>query len=155
MLHKFHVYMSTHKIPSNYLELNWLSKRYKGISLPLIIFDDSILDYVGFYMSPMKQEILINDRLYPLDYGLIYINDTMDYNSIVNTIAHEFRHHWQHMMNWKYDGIGWELDCNLTFEQQIKEYFRNSKCEMDALLYSNKIYPCDCTLEWNEWIFNL
>jgi len=137
-------------LPTNYIELNWLAKKDKDISLPSIIFDD--IDYGGCYYSPMHYEILIGEKFYPLDNGLIVINSMYSDNFIENSIVHEWRHHWQVMNGYELNIISWNTKSKMTYKQQIIEYFTKSSSELDALIYSNKISPCDDTIEWYEWI---
>ena len=137
-------------VPTNYLELNWLAKKNKDISLPFVMFDN--LPYGGFYCAPERGEILINEKYYPLDKGLIGIDIGEEDNFVINTIAHEWRHHWQVMNGWELDSIGWNFDNDKPYEQKIIKYFRSSRSEMDALRYSNKILPCDTTLQWYDWL---
>lgn len=40
----------------------------------------------------------------------------------------------------------------LPYEEMIIQYFLNSITEMDALLFSNKVYPSEDSLEWYEWL---
>ena len=53
-------------------ELNWIAKKEKGVMLPLIIFEN--IDAGGCYYNPEKMEILLNEKYYPLDKGLIVID---------------------------------------------------------------------------------
>ena len=69
------------EIPINYLELNWLNKKDKTIPLPLILFD-KVLSSSGIYYAPEKKEILVNERYYPLDKGLIIVHLKSDNEKI-------------------------------------------------------------------------
>ncbi len=75
-------------IPVNYNELNWLNKKHKDVSLPILIFHK--IDASGFYIEPQKTEFLIGERFYSLDKGLICINDTYTTKEVINSITHEW-----------------------------------------------------------------
>lgn len=133
----------------NLFELNWIAKKTITITKPVIAFEN--IDYGGCYYPPSKCEILVNDRHYTLDKGLIIINPT-ETKEIVNCIAHEWRHHLQFMTGIKPESIEWDYK-NGDYEQSIIDYFTKSKTEMDALLYSNKYAPSELSILWQQWIF--
>jgi hypothetical protein len=130
-------------------ELNWIAKREKGIAQPLVVFEN--IDAGGYYYNPEKGEILLNEKYYPLDKGLIVV-DVSAPEEIVNTISHEWRHHIQFINGIEMEVIEWDNDID-NYEQNIIDYFTRSWTEMDALLYSNKYAPTECTLTWQQWIF--
>lgn len=68
------------------LELNWL-RADKDIPIPLIIFDDVFAG--GYYCSPEKDEEYINGKYYPLDKGILVINNKYTDDFVINAIAHE------------------------------------------------------------------
>jgi hypothetical protein len=138
------------KIPTNYVELNWLNKKDKDIRLPRLIETNSN-DYGGCYYPPGKYEIMIDNKFIPGDRGIIIIAETNDNKFHTNSLVHEWRHHWQTNKGIELDGLNW-FELKGSYEQKIVQYFTGSKSEMDALLFSNKISPDDTTLEWLEWI---
>lgn len=129
------------------LELNWL-RTEKDILMPSIVFEDIFVG--GCYCSPKEDEAYINGKYYPLDNGILVISENYTDDFVINAIAHEWRHHWQwwHGIEDDYKG----LNQNLPYKKMIVKYFSESSTEMDALLFSNKMYPCDDTLEWYEWL---
>lgn len=137
----------------SFLELNWLAKSDKDILLPLVLSSNEDGTAGGYYMNPTKGETLINDKYYPLDRGIIVIND-VDYHECPEAvIAHEWRHIWQTHQGWPMDGMGWfDLDVSMTHKQKIIEYFTNSQRELDALFYEIKKAPFSEALEMYEWI---
>jgi hypothetical protein len=130
-------------------ELNWIAKKEKGVMLPLIIFES--IDAGGYYYNPEKNEIMLNEKYYPLDKGLIVI-DISSPEEILNTIAHEWRHHIQFMNGIEMEAMEWDNDKE-DYKQNIIDYFTQSRTEMDALLFSNKHAPTECSIEWQQWIF--
>lgn len=55
-------------------------------------------------------------------------------------VAHEFRHHWQTVRGWKYDGKPSVID---NTWRSIGRYFAESRSERDAMLYCLAKYPDD------------
>lgn len=134
-------------IPTNYIELNWLAKKTKQITMPLIIIDEFI-DYSGCYYKPRKQEIYINDKFIPLDKGLIVISGNLPQDFVTNSIAHEWRHHMQTMNHCKVDVVEWNNnDDDIPYKDKIINYFKDSPSELDALFYSNKYAPSYDTMQ--------
>jgi len=129
------------------LELNWLRKD-KDIPMPLILFEK--ISVGGYYCRPAKTEWYLNGKHYPLDNGLLVVNIETEYDFIVNGIAHEWRHHWQWWMGVTSDCPGW--NGGGSYKKNIMQYFLCSRTEMDALLFSNKMYPSNDTLEWYDWL---
>lgn len=98
----------------------------------------------GFYQKPKNIEWFIDDRYVDGRFGLIVVA-TMDGDQVArSTLAHEWRHHWQQHNGIPPDNAHWN-PAGMTWEQAIRKYFRQSKTEMDALLFEQKVAPCDST----------
>lgn len=106
----------------------------------------------GLYAQPEKDEIFIDGHFYPMDKGIIVIS-TEQGEDIDATLAHEYRHHWQFVNGWRYDGIGrWANVPGQNYEEKIINYFMQSRSEMDAHLFSMKYAREDYTMIWQEWL---
>ena len=135
---------------SSYLELNWLAKADKYILLPPVIFAD--IPYGGFFRFPRKEEVLIVDKYYPGDRGLIVISETHS-EHIESSIAHEWRHLWQYYQRGEPKlKAKWNLESPLSYENQIVDFFISDSFEYDALLFQIKKAPDDIALQWYECI---
>ena len=132
----------------NSIELNWLSKSDRNILLPQIIFTK--IPACGLFLEPQKGELLIGNKYYLMDRGIIEINP--DY-SIPAAIAHEWRHLWQ-FYNKKSNSVGsvWNPNSPLPYREHIRNFFNQDPSEYDALLFELSKYPTDTTREWYEWI---
>lgn len=123
----------------NRLELNWVRKEDKSLLMPQVVFSRCNL-YGGRYYPPEEDETLIEDQFYPLNKGIIEIS-TLHPEDIENTIAHEWRHHWQQCHGWEYDGIGWDIlpeDSDDKYYEAVVDYFTQSYSEFDALCFESE-----------------
>lgn len=139
-------------IPS--LELRWL-KPDKGLSLPLIVMANWRSDYGGCYHRPWPYQYEINGRFYDGAKGIIEIVDTAKDKLSISTgsiIAHEFRHHWQWHQGLAAGNTENAYNPDIDYKSTIINYFMKQPKEMDALMFEQKMYPCDVTREWAEWI---
>lgn len=134
--------MAIIKHPS--LELNWLPKQ-KEVPIPDIVIVDNY-DYSGCYYSPEYAEVILDDRCFSTENGLIVLKS----DTSPSTVAHEFRHHLQHINGVDFGIVDW--DFNKPYKDAIIEYYTESPTEMDALLYECKHYPDDDNMQWLEWI---
>lgn len=136
---------------NSFSELHWLAKADKYILLPPVIFAD-ILEG-GYFRFPEKKEVLIEDKYYPADRGLIVINSTYPENEIQAGLAHEWRHLWQYYQ-WGEPELGpqWDSKSPLSYREQIVDYFISNPSEYDALLFELKKAPSDLSQKWYEWI---
>ena len=103
--------------------------------------------------SPQEGEYLIGERFYDFSRGVIVISDQFrDDRYIQNAIAHEYRHHWQHVTGNDFNApIDFEMK-DEDYKDRIVKFFLSSGDEMDALLFSIKKAPEDVSLQWYEWI---
>ena len=125
-----------------------LARPDKQIILPPVVLYENIpYNSDGMYVFPENGEIMIGEKFYPLDRGLIIISPTAeDFH-----LAHEYRHHWQFMQGWEYDGPGgWQQKG--TYKESIINFYMNSRSEMDAHLYSLPWAKKDAPLQWQEWL---
>ncbi|KKL67955.1 hypothetical protein LCGC14_2129810 [marine sediment metagenome] len=138
----------------SFLELNWLAKSDKDIPLPPVLSSNEEGTAGGYYIPPKKGETLINGLHYPLDKGMIVINDSAYHECPEAVIAHEWRHIWQIYQGWpNTKGIDWfDLDESTPFRQRIVEYFTSNPRELDALFYEIKMTNCIHAQQMYEWI---
>lgn len=124
-------------------------KSEKAAGFPLVVMEEHPetggVEVGGFYVSPRRDELEVGGRFYDLAGGLIVARCD-------STVAHEWRHHWQWFHGWTYDGIGWPPKPYRSYWDGIRRYFRESRSEMDALLYEVERVPVDSTLSWLEAI---
>ena len=141
------------KIAKN--ELNWLRKNSdKDIPLPIFLFDDSLDSSAGFYINPINREVLFDDgTLCEGKNGIIVIDNNNEDDFIVNSIAHEWRHHYQ---TFKYGKLilkkSPEFKCTGNYRNDIVDFFKGSPTEIDSLMFSLKVAPERITLEWYDWL---
>ena len=129
------------------LELNWLRTLDKTLPTPIVLFTDSPFSS-GSYYFPRRQEILIQDSYFPLDRGLIAVSSTT--NSVGNTLAHEFRHHWQEF-HFSHNHPK-AFDRSLAYHDAIVKYFTYQWWELDALLWSMDKALDEASEIWFEWL---
>ena len=134
------------------LELNWLSSVDKQYSIPKVVFTTGG-ENSGVYYQSEPLEYLIGQIYVPFDTGVIVVegDDTI---SIANTLAHEWRHHWQRHNGFKWKPKSWnDMYARVgTYEKAIREYYHTQWWEMDALMFSarhgNDVY----TEYWMELV---
>lgn len=133
-------------------DLNWLRGIDKEISLPKVVYFESY-DYGGIYFHPMDEEIYVEGVYYDCKKGIIIVNTLeREDREVSATLAHEWRHHWQKVNGWKYDGIGWYSDEYSDYKADVIEYYTKSISEFDALLFEKKKTKADYASEWYEWV---
>jgi hypothetical protein len=136
-------------VARKWIELNWLRRGNKEIPLPDIIFEKIELGS-GLYYKPEKSEIAIEGRFYDLSNGLIVISPIMDSPFTANTIAHEWRHHWQFISGIKSNPWSWNFGSN--YKDNIINFFNSSSTEMDAFNFALNKAPDDTSLLWKDWL---
>jgi hypothetical protein len=129
-----------------WMELNWLRKGNKEIPLPEIVFECE-KTVGGYYSRPARKEKEICGRFYDLSKGLISINPRYDQEFILNTIAHEWRHHWQRFMGISNPNPS-PFESAGNYDEDIVRFFKGSWWEMDALLFSIKKAPDETSMYW-------
>jgi len=115
------------------LELNWIRKKVdKSIPMPEVVYHS--LDKAGgkYYPPDKNHELYDPDgKPYHMRYGVIVINP--EYEPFQSTIAHEWRHHWQH-----YHGIEFKISPRVddeNYNETLLNYFTGSKTEWDAVRF--------------------
>ena len=133
------------------LNLNWIRKKSdKTILMPEVVYQDIVYD--GLYLSPETSEVQDYTGKYVYSkYGFIVLSINCEREDEI--IAHEWRHHWQFMNGWIYDGIGFDVsDETTSYETKIKNYFKQSQSEMDALFFQTKFVGVD--EYWKELLYS-
>jgi hypothetical protein len=95
-----------------------------------------LTDCGGLYHQPGDYELCIDGRFYDGCFGIIVIGE---HEGAAATIAHEWRHHWQRHNGLDFDNV--PLRPDLPYEENIRQYFRRSKSELDALLFERREAP--------------
>ena len=130
------------------LELNWIRNVDKSLVIPEVVFS-SISWCGGRYHQPRKDEKYIDGRYYDLSFGLIEISSAYP-ETIEETLAHEWRHHWQCCHGWEFE---YSFDWPETFDAEkyddmIVRYFTENNHEMDAVKFQYK--HSSIHLNWEE-----
>jgi hypothetical protein len=139
----------THKT-RKWIEFAWLRRGHKEIPLPEVIFEE--IETGGLYYHPDKKEVLINGVNRDLSKGLIIIDPNHNDKFVLNTIVHEWRHHWQYFQGFNMGLVGAPYRWRGNYKSEIQRFFKLNKIEMDALLFAIKKAPDDISLEWMEWV---
>jgi hypothetical protein len=116
-------------------EFSWLpNSLLKDIELPKIYWEvEADQYYGGYYNNENKYMVIVENE-----------------NQYLSTIAHEFMHHLQNIQGRKIDNIfhfGKLSYRKMSYEDQIKKYFRTNPDEYEALLFENKMVKTDL----NDW----
>lgn len=133
------------------LELNWIRNVDKSLVIPEVVF--SSLSWAGgIYHHPKRGEILIDDKFYSLDYGVIEVPEK--FGGYGPTLAHEWRHHWQHYNGWKFDqSYLWPEEFNPDeYDSLIVKYFTSNHHEMDALRFEYEYTTIH--EKWEKLLYN-
>ena len=112
----------------------------KDISAPPVI-EMAAAGFSGQYYPIEHAEVCLGGRHWSLAKGLIVLNTVAisDHHDEADVIAHEWRHHWQFLHGWKYDGkppINHEWGGGETWRQNVKRYYTTSKSELDAMHFA-------------------
>lgn len=132
------------RIPS--IETNWLRRFCRWLPQPELALGSNPA-VGGYYQHPFRGEILVGDVHVPADRGVIVLcaSRTPD------TIAHEWRHHWQRFCGWPPVRWRWAMMPGESYREAIVRYFR-APHELDALLFATGHAPDEVSLEWLDWI---
>jgi hypothetical protein len=117
------------------LELNWIRNVDRTIPMPEVMYFP-FTDAAGRYYNPeLGKEIYDADgKPFSLKYGVIAVSSKFP-ELIEETIAHEWRHHWQFFNGFKFDVSPINLFKKFSYEEALIRYFATSKTEMDALRF--------------------
>lgn len=134
------------------IELGWLNKG-NGIPIPEIIQNDELVDMCAIYCEPEVIIELENGDIKENKNGSIIISTNesiMTESEYVNTLVHEYRHHWQ-IYNWGYL-VDPYFNAYLEWEDMAIQYFSSSITELDALRFEVKFGKFS---EEFEWVLNM
>jgi len=133
-----------YKIKHKGLELNWLRKLDKSLSLPEIVIleHEDPYNYRAGYVRPSNDHYLYENIVVNSLNGIIKICE--HYINCQNTIAHEFRHAWQayntNLLKTQPSSTLWN-SLPGSWENKIIEYYKQRECELDAFLFAyNKFH---------------
>lgn len=133
------------------LEFNWLRWRDRSLVIPEVVYVSKPVhpqfgtECGGFYCQPGKYELRVEDQFYDGAFGVIVVAADAKCDGR-STLAHEWRHHWQRHNGIAFDSALW--DSRKHYETAIRQYFRNSKCEIDALRFETAVAPSDVNDYW-------
>jgi hypothetical protein len=136
-------------------ELHWITRHYRGIILPKVIFDDD--ENYGCYYSPQPNVYYdIDGKDHDISKGLIVVSTKYFHlkKHVESTLAHEWRHHWQKMNGWELyapemSERNWE-----NYDLVTTNYHQNSRCETDAYLFETKFAHGSDNLHYRTELFN-
>ena len=113
-------------------ELNFLPLSYrKNVTLPKVVIEPKLDQAYGGYYSEGVIVVVENEHM-------------------ASTLAHEFRHHLQSYYGCTCVPVSVTKE-DLTYENYfkfIRNYFRSSWSEMDALLFESKFTPTSVNNYW-------
>lgn len=132
-------------------DLYWLSRRDKDLPLPTLLFAASPGGGGGCCYQPWPYPVTIGGREYDCRNGLIVV-DWEQSCSIEATLAHEWRHHWQHYKDPVKVVTRWSLIPSHDYKSAIVGFFRANRWERDALRNELKLAACDENREWASWL---
>lgn len=133
------------------LELRWLMRRHKDLTVPRV-YIGPLEGYAGFYIAPEETEEEFPDgTTIDCRRGIIASAPQPAGMRLESTLAHEFRHHWQQFnLREPYD---WpKLTPGADHKQEMVEYFTTSRMEEDALLFECKWAPDDVNMQRLDWV---
>jgi len=128
------------------IELSWIARQDKSLPLPLLDFDVLPDEYGARYYPPMRYDLEFNDKVFPLDHGLIQVN-TIYNPCTASSLAHEWRHHWQAYHGWKLPGH--PIQASISYDDRIKRHFKWPE-EKDALRFELRHTPDDRNREFMD-----
>lgn len=129
------------------LSLSWIAKQDKTIPMPVLVVDVST-PYCGMYYRPRNEGVVIGEKTISARKGIIFFNPEKP--DVADTLAHEWRHHWQFWSGPGLDPVA--FDYGGEYRSAIVKYFRSSRCEYDALRFSVKHAPSEMSLLWKSWV---
>ena len=139
------------RIPS--LETRWL-KLPKWVSLPRIVVADTFEFPAACYVPEPKGLLIVDDHAYQLDRGLVVMQSWYAGEATETTLAHEMRHHWQHVVQGPSFGYLWDFNTTTIedYKALIQDYYTVQPNELDALLFQLKMSPDWCAELWWGYI---
>lgn len=134
--------------------IHWLTDKYRHIPIPQVVIEPwPGFNVGGAYYKPFEGCINFRSTRADAKNGIIFVNTahTPETDGFASCLAHEFRHHLQHIRGYKTPS-DWISTGN--YQQDIINYFNKYWWEMNALLFENKFAPIDMSLMWYEWIIH-
>ena len=140
--------------------LYWLVRKAKDLVVPRVVFiEGPALEEgaSGCYYHPFWGEMVefATGRLISLESGLLVLPTAVDdegiwgKNGLPETLAHEWRHHWQWFNQVHCRAATWTG--RIPYQEEIVSYFGHPR-EMDALLFSHSVAPSEITKMWLSMI---
>ena len=137
--------------------IDWLFELYPSVSPPDFMVRNFYGDYFWIiaayfhvYPSPRKLYQAALGDFISHENGVICINKITlglaGVERVQSDMAHEFRHHMQKLSGVKPDQIIFANVSGATHIERLIKYYSLSATEMDALLFQNKISPCEQTV---------
>ena len=140
----------------NSLELNWMPNSVKKhMKMPQVVYVDNLDGIGAFYVRPQREPYLYDDIEVNAVDGLLVVGYEEDDDIYISSIAHEWRHHWQHHNGWTLDyggGYDYDFSTDEIYKAEIVRYFTDNKHELDALLFETKIHPDYSNTQWLDWV---
>jgi len=132
--------------------LDWIAREAKDVPPPRLKFIDCLIGCSGCYYRPQGAEIQIYDEFVSLDKGLILVSEAhmTERGDLPNTLAHEWRHHWQ-TFNAAGPNRVQPFRIDIAYQAVIIEFFQNPR-ERDALVFSHRKAPSETSGMWISWI---
>jgi len=136
------------------IDLHWLWERDKWLPLPDLVYRQDGSGS-GVYYPPDPSPFFLEDgnTIAGLN-GIICVspdhNDTEE--AVANTLAHEWRHHWQWHSGKPWTPQRWAQCSADEYLGNIAAYYLRSRMEMDALLFSVRAAPSELSSEWVDAI---
>lgn len=142
--------ISVARFPS--LATRWLQRLDKWLPQSVVVVAQT--RYGGFYVRPQAGEYWICGRPIDARRGIICISESAKSEEEAETVAHEWRHHWQFWSGWQYDNLSWDALAPRGYEAAIISFFTGSRSEMDALRFSHERSPSPQTEQWCQMLRN-
>ncbi len=128
------------------IDLHSLWERDKWLPLPGLVYAQDLFNAGGYYVTPQDGEHTTACGICaPANNGVIVVNaqiwldsDDGSDDDIYNTIAHEWRHHWQIHTGVKLPGSRWSQVEGCEYWESVAQYFQ-TPTEFDALVYANGV----------------
>jgi len=135
--------------------LHWLWKKDKDLCIPEIIIGNNS-QISGCYYHPTRDQILLSDEIVDLSKGVIFIDESNIINEehFSQTLAHEWRHHWQYFNTCEYYECPFIFD-DCDYYECIVRFFKYNYYELDALLFELKSHPPSSDSYLNGWLDEL
>lgn len=129
--------------------MKWLQHFAKDLLTPRLVLVEQLAGCGGFFWAPEKKEVFFDGTYHPLDRGILVVLEAPDSATVSNAIAHEWRHYWQWFNRAHWAARAFRTD--QPYKKEILRFFR-SPMELDALIFSHKVAPCEVSEIWLRWL---